>query len=249
MLVDEAQDFPVLGLRLAALLARPPGHVFLAYDPAQSLYQRGFRWKDGGIVVRGARSIDLSRNFRNTREILESARPLLAGTGEAGAEGDSPLEPEPATRGGPPVVRLAAPAGDEIHALIADLRQRIERGLAIGSVAILARRNRDLIGLARALTLADIAVLRHSRDAEIRLGDPSAKLLTFHSAKGLEFPVVYVFASAASLGSATGGEGDRASLQRLLYVAMTRAVYRLVMVTTEGAEPAFLRPVRPVAQE
>src|SRR4051812_21364462 len=96
--------------------------------------------------------------------------------------------------------------------------------------------------LERALGQADIAILRHSRDAEIRLDDPRAKLLTFHAAKGLEFPLVYVLATAASLGPAarTDAGAHTDGLRRLLYVAMTRAVLALMLITTKGAEPAFL---------
>ncbi len=252
VLVDEAQDFPLLGLRLAAHLARTPGHVFVAYDPAQSLYRRGFRWKDSGILVHGARSIDLHRNFRNTREILETAYsvfPSATKASRAADDADSPLAPEPPTRHGPPVVRLSAPAGHEVATLIGDLRNRIAAGLAAGRVALLARRNRDLLTLERALAEVGLLSCRHGRDKELRLADPGVKLLTFHSAKGLEFPVVYVLADARSLQQGAVSlvgpprEGDEEStmeMRRLLYVAMTRATSALVLVTTEGAAPGFL---------
>lgn len=252
VLVDEAQDFPLLGLRLAAQLARTPGHIFVAYDPAQSLYHRGFRWKDSGILVHGARSIDLHRNFRNTREILETAYsvfPSASKASRAADDADSPLAPEPPTRHGPPVVRLSAPPGHEVATLIGDLRHRVAAGLAAGRVALLARRNRDLLLLERALAEVGLLSCRHGRDKELRLADPGVKLLTFHSAKGLEFPVVYVLADARSLqqgraslvGAAREGDEESAmQMRRLLYVAMTRATTALVLVTTQGAAPGFL---------
>ncbi|MCG5056155.1 MAG: UvrD-helicase domain-containing protein [Myxococcales bacterium] len=247
VLVDEAQDFPPLGLRIAAHLARAPGHVFVAYDPAQSLYRKGFRWKDSGLLVHGARSIDLHRNFRNTREILETAYRVFPGSGASRAadEGDAPLRPEPPERTGPPVVHVVGPSGQEVDALLADLKRRILAGLAPGRVAILSRRNHDLIKVERALAAMGLSSCRHGRTSELRLADPGVKLLTFHSAKGLEFPVVYVLADARSLTlaaphAAEGQPTDPSDLQRLLYVAMTRATSALVVVTTEGALPAFL---------
>jgi superfamily I DNA/RNA helicase len=233
VLVDEAQDFPAVGLRLAARLARPPGHLFLAYDPAQSIYRRGFRWKSCGVVVHGARSIDLRRNLRNTREILEMARPFLAAA-DAADEEDAPLEPELPDRRGRPVRRLAAPRGREPEALAEELRARIFGGVPLANVAVLAGRHQELARVEAALRAAGIAVQRQTRDAELRLADPSVKLLTFHSAKGLEFPIVYLLPGPKPEGDHAdeAARARRAQRQRLLYVAMTRAMAELVVVTT-----------------
>jgi superfamily I DNA/RNA helicase len=58
--------------------------------------------------------------------------------------------------------------------------------------------------------------------------DPSAdsiKLLTMHSSKGLEFPLVAI----PGLGYMPGTDLDQAEEARVLYVAMTRAMDELVM--------------------
>ena len=57
----------------------------------------------------------------------------------------------------------------------------------------------------------------------------SVKLITMHSSKGLEFPLVCI----PAIGAPSKEEGDVQDEARLLYVAMTRATQELVM--THGA--------------
>lgn len=54
---------------------------------------------------------------------------------------------------------------------------------------------------------------------------PSMKLMTMHSSKGLEFPVVFI----PGLGYLPNAQGAIADEARLLYVAMTRAIEILVL--------------------
>jgi len=71
-------------------------------------------------------------------------------------------------------------------------------------------------------------------DVESVTGDAGLHLMTLHSAKGLEFPVVFmigmeekVFPHARSLGSDDPGEIEEE--RRLCYVGMTRAMRRLIL--------------------
>lgn len=54
---------------------------------------------------------------------------------------------------------------------------------------------------------------------------PSLKLMTMHTSKGLEFPVVFI----PGLGYLPNPHGEVADDARLLYVAMTRAIEMLVL--------------------
>ncbi len=61
---------------------------------------------------------------------------------------------------------------------------------------------------------------------------PRVKLMTIHSAKGLEFPVVYGVGLEEGLFPSMQSLGDRSDLEeerRLFYVAVTRAMKRLVL--------------------
>ena len=80
--------------------------------------------------------------------------------------------------------------------------------------------------------------------AEVDTWDPRAdriSLLTLHAAKGLEFPVVFIVGcddGLLPLRPWHGAEVDYAEERRLLFVGMTRATTRLVMLS------AAQRPIR-----
>jgi len=59
----------------------------------------------------------------------------------------------------------------------------------------------------------------------------SAKIMTLHSSKGLEFPVVAI----AGLGFMPYREEESADDARLLYVGMTRATERLMMTASQDS--------------
>lgn len=232
--VDEAQDLTVASLRLAASLARPNGSLLIAYDAAQSIYERGFRWRDCGISVHSSRSFDLKRNYRNSEALLRAARPLLAGMGQA-KEDEGLLEPEQAARAGSAPRLLETGRGEECAAAAAEIRVLIERrGVPPQNVAVLCFPNAVRERMAEALAAVGVGCQKHGSDRGIRLADPSVKVLPVKSAKGLEFPVVYLLASAGSwrrLAAVDGGE----ELRRILYMAMTRAMSELVVVHERGA--------------
>ena len=59
----------------------------------------------------------------------------------------------------------------------------------------------------------------------------TVKLITFHSSKGLEFPLVAIPGVSFSGGKAKAVQDEA----RLLYVAMTRATKELLVLESEAA--------------
>lgn len=99
VIVDEAQDLRPVEVELVARLAggRNSPRLTLLADPQQSIYYRGISWKEAGVEIVG-RTKTLTKNFRNTREILAAAWSLAKhGTG---ADKDV-VAPEAASRRGP----------------------------------------------------------------------------------------------------------------------------------------------------
>lgn len=238
VVLDEAQDLTPIGLKVAAKLAGPAENLFLAFDPAQSIFERGFRWKDVGLRVHGSRSFELRRNYRNTASILDAARQLLANIDEG--EEEAPLVPEAAMRDGHAPRLLAARPGEEAQTLAADIRRLIENeGVPARNISVLCYPNSVRDRVFETLTRAGIRCQKHDAESGIRLADASVKVLPVKSAKGLEFPVVYLWASGRDYLPPSGmGEAERLAwredLRKLFYMAMTRALSRLVLVHAEG---------------
>ena len=72
IIVDEAQDLTLVDLQVIQHLVTPsssgttvPSSMMILADAAQTLYSRGFSWKQAGIQARGHTGV-LRKNYRNT---------------------------------------------------------------------------------------------------------------------------------------------------------------------------------------
>ena len=82
-----------------------------------------------------------------------------------------------------------------------------------------------------------------SRELDIKY--PGVKVLTMHAAKGLQFPIVVAArVERDKVPWPVRGGNDLAEhesrMRRLLYVACSRAMRRLLVITRRGAESPFL---------
>jgi UvrD-like helicase C-terminal domain/AAA domain/Nuclease-related domain len=242
VLIDEAHDFEPDWFRCATEMLRggPEGDLLIAVDGAQSLYgrSRGFTWKSVGVQAQG-RSRRLSRNYRNTKQILEFAWHVAQSVVEPAGETETHIRvvPTKVARQGPvPVYRGCASPAEE-HALIARLVEDFKAmGLAQRDIAVLyPRKERDRIdALCRRLRQSnEVCWISNESDASggIRsIARPGIRLLTIHSSKGLEFPAVIVSALDQLPNPIVS---DELRDSNLLYVGLTRAIDHLA-VTWSG---------------
>lgn len=87
----------------------------------------------------------------------------------------------------------------------------------------------------QAFQAAEIPIEWINRDSDSRHYHPaeqSIKLVTMHSSKGLEFPVVFI----PGVGFMPTQNVPEAEEARLLYVAMTRAIDQLVLTCDRPSE-------------
>ena len=236
LLIDEAHDFEDAWLRIASRMVSPATNSLLVlYDDAQSIYQkkrRQFNFASVGIEARGRTSI-LKLNYRNTAEVLalavHCAQSLLEGAGEARDEDQLTLV-QPASagrRGALPVLIDAASSNEEAELIAERIVAAHDSGAGFDEIAVLCRAKFLMVPIERALARRRLPVQSMNQSAFRRFDwrRPSIKLLTMHSAKGLEFPRVFV-AGLQSLPMQGESLDDAA---RLLYVAMTRATDALVL--------------------
>jgi superfamily I DNA/RNA helicase len=233
VLVDEVQDLNLLGLRLCyALAGDGTDTLFLVGDGQQALYPGGFTLAEAGISVTG-RAIVLRTNYRNTRQILDSARDLVADR----AFTDLDTTPEPGRqeveilRDGAPVRHATAP---HRHGLLLQLRLTMRRdaedGIRPGDMAILCHTRADINYLTTALTAHNIPLT--PLDSWTGEPDDNIKIGTINRAKGLDFAAVYL----PHLNPANTNRQTQ-YLQRE-YVARTRPRDRLWIGHIELPHPA-----------
>jgi len=240
VLIDEGHDFEAAWLKLAAQMVDPTTNsLLLLYDDAQSIYQRRraqqFSFKSLGIQAQGRTTI-LKINYRNTRQILQTANMVAAELlrPEDCADDGVPLvQPVSCGRDGHAPVVIRLPSLREESVKIAELLSAAhEEGHAWGDMAIICRHYSEMERCA--------AVLRHRQlPHEVRKGsgtfNPLAdtiKLLTMHASKGLEFPVV----ALSGVGQMPEEGQDEAEEARLFYVAATRATQRLLIPLSGGGK-------------
>jgi len=236
VLIDEGHDFRPEWLQLVARMVDPETNSLLVlYDDAQAIYtkraRRKFSFRSVGIEARGRTTI-LRLNYRNTAEVLavacEFAHEVL--TPEAAEEDGVPLvEPSSAGRHGPPPELVRLPSLKAEGRFIAERLKALHAGgRAWSEMAVVYRSQFVGEEATVALRAAGIPVewlqerkTRRPFDA----GHESVKVLTMHSSKGLEFPVVAV----PGIGFMPHEKEAPEDEARLLYVAMTRAMDQLLM--------------------
>jgi superfamily I DNA/RNA helicase len=240
VLIDEGHDFEADWFKLVTQMLDPASNaLLLLYDDAQSIYGRkraaNFSFKSVGIQAQGRTTI-LRVNYRNTNEILNCAyafaKDILA---PADADEDSvPLiKPEVAGRHGPTpqVIRLGSLKAEAKY--IAEQLSRLNtQGRPWNHMAVLYKAGFIADEITHALDLLKVPYeWLNNRDSK-RNGShrDSVKVMTLHSSKGLEFPIVTI----AGIGFMPYKEEESADA-RLLYVAMTRATEELTMTASRDS--------------
>jgi superfamily I DNA/RNA helicase len=230
VVIDEGQDCTPVMVRVARRLIGSDGQLTVLADPAQEIYDCGFQWTQRELRPRGGNTRWLRRTHRTTREIFDLARPLLADAPDL-AEDLAQLTP-PDRHGDRPVV-LACADDVELHRELGERISAVAAHHPANQIGVVAPSRHQLGAVATALKARGI---RHQlcggESGEIRLDEPSVKLMTMHAVKGLDFPDVFVVAPTA------GEYGWDASLdaecQRRLYVALTRSSDRLTIALVYG---------------
>jgi superfamily I DNA/RNA helicase len=237
VLIDEAHDFHPEWLRLITGMVDPETNsLLLLYDDAQSIYQKGrlgFSLSSVGIQARGRTRV-LKLNYRNTRQILQFAYAFAqAYVQEHDADEDQIPLIKPEAGGGdgaPPVLREFNSTDQESRFIVKCLAHWHANGRSWRDIALVYRSYGTGVRLAKALESASIPFLLTHDKASKASYDPSqdrVSLLTMHSSKGLEFPVVIV----AGVGESALDDKELEVEARLLYIAMTRAMESLLVTT------------------
>jgi len=240
VLIDEAHDFEPEWLSLAVKMVNPNTKAFLiAYDDMQAIYKGMGRpvWSQLGIEAKGRTRV-LKVNYRNTVQILGLARrvaeELVGAPGVAADDEDPVLVPEDAGRQGvEPRVRRCVSFEAEAHTIGEWLLGRRKAGYEWGQMAILYPEHWIGERFTQVLKKHDVPldVVKENKN-RVNLKRSAVRLLSMHTAKGLEFPCVAV----GGLGAVgRHGEGTEDCV-RLVYVAITRATHEVLLTYSQDSE-------------
>ena len=243
VLIDEGHDFAPEWLRLVTQMVDPATHSLLVlYDDAQSIYERSrskqFSFKSVGIQAQGRTTI-LKINYRNTRQILQTASLIAADllTADDQDEDGIPLvKPISCGRDGPAPLIIRLPSLRDEAAKVATLLSAAhQEGHAWGDMAVICRRYDEMDACAQALGRWKLPHEVRQGTGSFHPNDDTIKVLTMHASKGLEFPVV----ALVGVGRMPAAGEDEREEARLFYVGATRATQRLVI--TASGEGEFLK--------
>jgi len=256
VILDEGQDLSPVQLRLTRELIkggdpRSRRSFMVMADASQTIYSRGFSWKNAGIDARGRTAI-LRRNFRNTRQVAVAAACLIVHNTLLQAEQEF-IKPEWSHRvGARPRVITCDLQDREVRYVCETILELIGGGhFRLSDFAVLCPTNKLCQQYCDALTNRNIPCVFH-KDQAFNILEENVKVMTIHSAKGIEFPVVFVAGVRRGLlpryinRNGLDPEEQQLDLERfrtLLYVAMTRAAENLFLLTTAGQESPFLAEI------
>lgn len=240
VLIDEGHDFKPEWFKLVVQMINPDTNSLLVlYDDAQSIYngtkKLRFSFSSVGVQAKGRTTI-LKLNYRNTREILAVARAFaddLLSSRDAEEDQAPTVLPMSAGRHGPKPLLIKLPTlQQEAEHIAQRLLDGNRMGIAWSDMAVIYRRYS--IGQNLAAVLARRGIPAQWQQDKRQGFSPSAdsvKLITMHSSKGLEFPLVCI----PGVGVGLKDDDDIQEEARLLYVAMTRATHELVMTHADSS--------------
>jgi DNA helicase IV len=243
LMIDEGHDFEAEWLRLVVQMVNPEtSSLLLLYDDAQSIYKKkmalDFSLSSVGVQARGRTTI-LRINYRNTDEILNYAYRFAKHylVPEDSDEDHIPLlEPQSAGRHGyKPFLKQLPSFEEEAKYIARNLKRMHREGMQWLDMCI-AYRSRwmgeELYHALQDLGVPTQWLASQNHKKSFRSGEDSVKLMTMHSSKGLEFPLVAI----PGIGFMPGRQKDLAAEAKLLYVAMTRSTEKLLLTCHQMSE-------------
>lgn len=255
VMIDEGHDFEPDWLKLVVSMVDPDTNsLLLLYDDAQSIYskksQLDFSLSSVGVQARGRTTV-LKLNYRNTDEILGFAYRFACRYLSPHDDGEDhvPLVvPESAGRHGPPPAVKTFSSYEEEARYITHIFRRLndERDIPWSDMCVTYRSKwmgEKLHTAFQASGLPSQWLANAKAKKQFSPGADSVKLMTMHSSKGLEFPVVAV----SGVGYMPGDSADKVGEAKLLYVAMTRSTESLLL--TSHRETEFLEQLKGSSDE
>lgn len=235
VLVDEGQDMSGNMFRiLTTLLNKQTNNLTIALDDNQNIYKHKYSWKDAGVQVQ-VRVHKISYVYRNTKEICIFASTFIKTTIE---KKDQQIELFPdfgVLRGPYPEIKQFKNYDDIMKYIVAETKVLKEKGFPFSETAIIYSRkspkNDPNIVLPQMVEkyLDENGILHNWTSENYQskktydVTTNSVTISTIHSVKGFDYSSVFLL----GMDSLKPGRWTESQINRLVYVAITRARHRL----------------------
>lgn len=254
IIVDESQDLTRSQLLFLQQIYQEKDYSSLLFiaDTAQNIYPQswlgsGNSFASIGFNMKG-RSSSLSKNFRTTTQISQAAYSLIATCPEI-VEDENFVPPALIDKKGVyPVCKAFTTEAQQVAFVAREIGQ-FRKTRPLGDMVIIARFKQQLINLQQALNSRQIDCTNFANQ-EISFDTDTVKLVTMHSIKGLEFPIVFMVGLDARVlpyisdSDVDGPRAEEIKERKLLYVGMTRATEHLYLSSC-GSPSKFIADIDP----
>ena len=249
ILVDEAQYFAPIWFELIKKAIKPSeGQLFMVADPDQGFLNRRLSWKETGIDLRD-RTFRLRHSYRSNSLILKVADEFRFNRIPDEMALTLPVKPcgkFPSTRCKAPTLLHFHTRRDEQNRLFSEISKLLQEGVPAKNILVLDAGSFSVRPLLQAMK-------KTLGQATCMLTDPywdeeAIRVCELNAATGVESPIVFITGLQALFdleNKAMRGDREHYALivenTRKLYMGMTRASDKLVLLMTSDIIPESLK--------
>lgn len=241
IIIDEAQDLNKAQiLTISKLVDEQTNSLSIIADAAQRIYKSGFIWSEVGINVRGGRTIEFKKNYRNSIHIAKAALSLL----DKEQDKSEFTTVETALKGGEkPKVAYFSDFDEQLSHLNEELII-LRKNDNINNTVVLHRSTSGVKHVKEFLDANGFTTELVKSNLPVNYGSDSIKICTMSSVKGLEFNNVFIIDLNDNIIPyppgfiETDDEFHISTERRLLYTCMTRARNNLYLFSSDKQNPS-----------
>lgn len=245
IIIDEAQDLNKAQiLTISKLVEKHTNSLTIIADAAQRIFKSGFVWSEVGINVRGGRTIEFKKNYRNTECIAMAALSLLSNESD---QSEFTSAETISKSGDRPKIAYLSSYTDQIALLVNQLSE-LNKNNSLSSTVVLHRTNDGVKDIKNQLDNYGYTTELVKSNQPVNYDSDSIKVCTMSSVKGLEFDNVFIVDLNDDVIPFPQGFNDAddefhvSTERRLLYTCMTRATSHLYLFSS--AKPTrYLREI------
>ncbi|MFA9399119.1 MAG: S24 family peptidase [Clostridiaceae bacterium] len=254
IIIDESQDLTKIQLEFIKTLYNNKKYssILFVADTAQSIYPHSWLVKGRSFTSIGldmtGKSNSLAKNYRTTTQIAEAAYSLIDKDPNI-TEDDNFVKPSLIDKQGVyPTYRCFRDSKKEISYIINEIKNKLIPSYDYRDIVIIARNRNQLVEVDKVLELMNIPCRLLDNKQAMEFEKNEVKLLTMHSVKGLEFPVVFIIGlNSNTMPYYSYQNSEDKSMQesmerKLLYVGMTRA-NEIVYLTSNREPSKFIKDI------